>query len=172
MSSFLSDFAVIMLIVVVICYVVKLFKQPIIIGYVLAGFLFSILLAKGYSSSKEILIISELGITFLLFLIGLDFSFKNLKYLGKDILIATGIQSLLFFGVAYWVARQFQFNQLQSVYLSILFIFSSTLLVAKYLEDKKESGTLHGKIIIGTLMLQDFLAILLLTFLGLFYHLF
>lgn len=170
MSSFLSDFAVIMLIVVVICYIVKLFKQPIIIGYVLAGFLFSILLAKGYSSSNEILIISELGITFLLFLIGLDFSFKNLKYLGKDILIATLIQSLIFFGVAYWTARQFQFNQLQSVYLSILFIFSSTLLVAKYLEDKKETGTLHGKIIIGTLMLQDFLAILLLTFLGLFYH--
>lgn len=170
MSSFLQDFAVIMLLVVIISYLVKLLRQPIIIGYVLAGVLFSLSSAKGYSSSREILIISELGITFLLFLIGLDFSLKNFKYFGKDILIATGMQSLCFFGIALWISREFGYSWPQSVYLSILFVFSSTLLVAKYLEDKKETNTLHGKIIISTLMLQDFLAIFILTFLGLFYE--
>ena len=110
---------------------------------------------------------AELGITFLLFLMGLEFDFNNLKYLGKDIFISTTIQSIIFFSIAFALASLLGFTSTQSIYLAIIFMFSSTLLVAKWIEDKKETSTLHGKIILGILIVQDLFAILILTVLNL-----
>ncbi|HLD39975.1 MAG TPA: cation:proton antiporter [Candidatus Nanoarchaeia archaeon] len=167
MQSFIQDFGILFLVIVAISFLVKLLKQPIIIGYILSGFIFSFFIAGGSSTEEQILLMAELGITFLLFLMGLEFDFHNLKYLGKDIFISTTIQSALFFTIAYSLSYLLGFSFIQSAYLAILFMFSSTLLVAKWLEDKKETSTLHGKITLGILIVQDVLAILILTVLNL-----
>src|SRR3989338_6980645 len=166
MQSFIQDFGVLFLVIVVLSFLVKLLKQPIIIGYILAGFIFSFFIPGG-STENQILLMAELGITFLLFLMGLEFDFNNLKYLGKDIFIATTIQSIIFFALAFILALLFGFTSIQSIYLAIIFMFSSTLLVAKWLEDKKETSTLYGKITLGILIVQDLFAILILTVLNL-----
>src|SRR3989338_2432750 len=166
MQSFIQDFGVLFLVIVAISFLAKLLKQPIIIGYILSGFIFSFFIVGG-STEEQILLMAELGITFLLFLMGLEFDFNNLKYLGKDIFISTAIQSVIFFVVAFVLASLLGFTTTQSIYLAIIFMFSSTLLVAKWLEDKKETSTLHGKITLGILIVQDVLAILILTVLNL-----
>src|SRR3989338_6133233 len=166
MQSFIQDFGVLFLVIVVLSFLVKLLKQPIIIGYILAGFIFSFFIPGG-STENQILLMAELGITFLLFLMGLEFDFNNLKYLGKDIFIATTIQSIIFFALAFILASLLGFTTTQSIYLAIIFMFSSTLLVAKWLEDKKETSTLHGKITFGILIVQDLFAILILTVMNL-----
>ena len=166
MQPFIQDFGILFLVIVVISFFAKILKQPIIIGYILAGFIFSFFITDG-STQEQILLMAELGITFLLFLMGLEFDFNNLKYLGKDIFISTTIQSVIFFAVAFGVSSLLGFTSTQSIYLAIIFMFSSTLLVAKWLEDKKETSTLHGKIILGILIVQDVLAILILTVLNL-----
>ena len=163
MQSFIQDFGLLFLVIVVISFLVKLVKQPIIIGYIISGFIFSFLIAGGRVTEEQIILMSELGITFLLFLMGLEFDFNNLKHLGKDILISTTLQSIIFFAAAFPLALLLGFNPRESVYLAILFMFSSTLLVAKWLEDKKETSTLHGKITLGVLIVQDVFAILALT---------
>ncbi len=163
---FLSEFSILLLIIVAVSFAVKLLRQPIIIGYVLSGLLFAYLagtLAQPLVSRDSIILMSELGITFLLFLMGLELDLKSFKYLGKDILLATLVQSAAFFAGAFAVARFFGFSSLEGVYIGVLFMFSSTLLVAKWLEDKKETDTFHGKVVISTLIIQDVLAIIALT---------
>lgn len=163
MIDFIHQFGLLFLVVVACSFIIKLLRQPIIIGYVLSGIIFSIYFAQNNFDSEPIIIFSELGITFLLFLMGLEFDLKSLKYLGKDILISTSLQTIVFFALGYFLGLAFGFTSSMSVYLAIIFMFSSTLLVAKWLEDKKETNTLHGKITLGTLIIQDLFAIIALT---------
>ncbi len=167
MYSFINDFAVLFLVVAAISFSVKLIKQPIIIGYIISGFIFSFFI-EAYAAGSQIMYMAELGITFLLFLMGLEFSLSSLKYLGKDIFIATSLQTMLLFFVAFVPANLLGFNANESIYLAILFMFSSTLLVAKWVEDRKETSSLHGKMILGILVVQDIFAILILSILNLF----
>ncbi len=167
MLPFILEFSILFIVVVIISFLIKLIKQPIIIGYVISGLLFSIFAVRmGFSNEQVLLILSELGITFLLFLMGLEFNFKSIKYLGKDLFIATSLQTLIFFALAFGLARLLYFNTQEGIYLAVLFLFSSTLLVAKWVDDKKETDTLHGKIILGTLIIQDLFALIALTFLS------
>ena len=167
MYSFINDFAMLFLVVAAISFSVKLIKQPIIIGYIISGFIFSFFIGADAAGS-QIMSMAELGITFLLFLMGLEFSLSSLKYLGKDIFIATSLQTIALFFVAFVLAKLLGFNTNESIYLAILFMFSSTLLVAKWVEDRKETSSLHGKMILGILVVQDIFAILILSILNLF----
>ncbi|MFH1511626.1 MAG: cation:proton antiporter, partial [Candidatus Woesearchaeota archaeon] len=103
-----------------------------------------------------------------LFLVGMEFDLRNLKYLGKDLFIITTIQTVVFFGIAYYAAVLFGFSAISAVHLAILFIFGSTLLVAKWVEDKNETKTLHGKLVLGILVMQDLFAVIALTLLSIF----
>lgn len=164
--DFILDFGKLLLIIVVVSFLARLLKQPIIIGYVLSGILFALGKSGSGLNADLIVTMSELGIMFLLFLMGLEFDLRSLKYLGKDIFILTTIQSIILFAIGFFTAYFFGFSSFDSVYLAILFMFSSTLLVAKLLEDKKDTGTLYGKITLGTLIFQDLLAIIAITVLG------
>ena len=166
--NFIEQFGVILLITVAFSFIITWLKQPIIFGYILSG-LFIFFFGKNFSASgNELISLAELGITFLLFLMGLEFDLKNLKFLGKDIVIVTTLQSIFFFLIGFVASHLFGFNVMESVYLAILFMFSSTLIMAKWIEDKKEGTTLHGKIILGIAVFQDFVAIIALTVLNLF----
>ncbi len=167
MYSFINNFAALFLIVAVISIIIKLIKQPIIIAYIISGFVASLILSKD-AASGQIMPMAELGITFLLFLMGLEFSLNNLKYIGKDIFIITTLKSIAFFSVAFVSAMLLGFEAKESVYLAILFMFSSTLLVAKWIEDRKETSSLYGKITLGILVVEDLFAIIILSIFNLF----
>ena len=159
MNSFIVDLSVLFLVVLVISFVIKLLRQPIILGYIVSGLIFSLLFVQNNQIESYILVFSELGITFLLFLIGLEFNFKSFKDIGKDIVIVTTIQSLIFFITAFLFSRFFALQIQEAAYISVLFMFSSTLLVAKWIEDKKDTHALYGRIVLGILVVQDILAI-------------
>ena len=166
MEEYIFNFALLFILLGLLSFIVKLLRQPIIISYVLAGFFFSIWAAHGSDLGGQILLLAEIGITFLLFLMGLEFDFKNIKFLGKKLVILTAVQTALLFLVGLSISLFFQFTMLEAVYLALFFVFSSTLLVAKWVEDKKETTTLHGRLIIGTLIVQDLFAIISLTILS------
>ena len=164
--DFLAQFGMLILIIVAISFVVQLLRQPIIIGYVLAGLLFAVFFGTQAGLSEQISLLAELGITFLLFLMGLEFDLKSLKYFGKDVLLVTVWQSAIFFGLGYLCAAVFGFTGNEKIYLAILFMFSSTLLAARWLGDKREQSTLHGKMVLGILIVQDIFAVIAITVLG------
>ncbi|MEM4756105.1 MAG: cation:proton antiporter [Candidatus Woesearchaeota archaeon] len=162
----LQQFGLLFLIIVAIAFIVKLLRQPIILGYVAAGVLFYYLYGTDMQLNNLLFFLSEMGIIFLLFLIGVEFDLKQLKYMGKEIFLATLLQSIVFFLIGYGLSLFFPFTVMERVHIGLLFMFSSTLLVAKWVEDKKETTSLHGKIILSTLIIQDLFAILAITFIG------
>ncbi|MBS3126189.1 cation:proton antiporter [Candidatus Woesearchaeota archaeon] len=163
-----QEIGVLFIIIAAISFVIKLLRQPIIIGYILSGLVVSLYIPVGSETGEQIRLMSEIGIMFLLFLMGLELDISNLKQMGKDIFIATLLQSLAFFGAAFGLAIWFGLDVTSAVYIAILFMFSSTLLVAKWVEDKKETMTVAGKLTLGTLIVQDLLAIISITLLNVF----
>jgi Kef-type K+ transport system membrane component KefB len=160
----LQQFGILFIIIVAIAFAVKLLKQPIIIGYVLSGLMFAHIFTG--ELDQFLVFFSEIGIMFLLFLMGIEFDLKSLKHLGKDVFIATIYQSVLFFGLGLGISAFLPFTWMERVHIAIAMMFSSTLFVAKWLEDKKETGTLQGRIILSTLILQDVIAVLAITILS------
>lgn len=167
MEPFIVQFGFMIIAVMILTFVMKLLRQPLIIGYVLGGFLFSFIVASA-ELDQQMNALSQLGIIFLLFLMGLEFDLRTLKYLGKDVFLATLIQSVLFFGIGIGAGLLFSLSISASVVVGLIFMFSSTLLVAKWVDDKKEQQQLHGKLILGTLIIQDIIAILSISSLKLF----
>ena len=107
MTTFIQQFGILIILTVGISFLMKKLKQPMILGYVLGGVAFTLFLGRYNTGSAEIATWSELGITFLLFLMGLELDLKSLRYLGKDILLVIIPQTILFFLTAFFVSFLF-----------------------------------------------------------------
>jgi Kef-type K+ transport system membrane component KefB/Trk K+ transport system NAD-binding subunit len=171
MDPILADIGLVIIVATIVGYVAKFFKQPMILAYIIAGLLLgpyatgNILPGK-IVSQETIFALSELGITFLLFIVGLEFNLKKLKEVSNVVFIGGLIQaasiSFLGWAIGLWLG----FTFLEAIYIGLILSLSSTLIVVKWLSDKKQIDSIHGRIIIGFLIIQDFIAILALTFLG------
>jgi len=153
----------------IVSYIVRSFNQPIIIGYILAGIIVSPFLIHIGASTSTIKIFSELGISFLLFIVGLHLNPKVIKEIGLSSLAIGLIQIILTalagFGVAKYLLG---FNFMTAIYIGIGLSFSSTIIIMKLLSDEKQLDSLYGKISIGILILQDLVAIGVLMFVSSF----
>jgi Kef-type K+ transport system membrane component KefB len=151
-----------------IALLVSFFKQPSIIAYLLTGLLVGPL---GYFHLKEhdvLAGLSQIGITLLLFMVGLELDISQFKRMGKaamfsgfgQVLISwvLGIGLLVLLGISFPAAA----------FLSIALAFSSTIIVIKLLSEKRDVESLYGKIAVSILLIQDFVAILLLILLPTF----
>ena len=156
------EIGAIIIIATILAFISNKLKQPLIPAYIVAG----LLLGPIYSlvTHKEIITnLSEIGIAFLLFIVGLEIDLKKLK----DVSIVAGlggtIRSLSMFTIGFIIALILGFAQKEAAYIGIIIAFSSTMVVVKLLSDKRELDTLHGRIIVGILLLEDLLAILVLS---------
>ncbi|OYT43555.1 MAG: hypothetical protein B6U88_00625 [Candidatus Aenigmarchaeota archaeon ex4484_56] len=145
-------------------YIAKLLKQPTIIAYLIAGVILGPYGLSILSSKEEILFLSELGIAFLLFIVGLELNLWKLKKLGKEIIIVSLIQIIIIFLSTYLIFNRL-FNQIEALYLGISAAFSSTMIVVKYLSDKKKIGSLQGRLTTGILIIQDIVIIIIFSLL-------
>lgn len=143
-------------------YLAKALKQPMIPGYILAGIILGPVLNL-IENTKVIKTFEVTGIAFLLFIVGLELSFKQLKDIGKIATVGGLVQVGLLFALGFVIANSLGVFGLQAAYVGLIIAFSSTMIVVKLLSDKKQLRTLHGKIIIGLLLMQDILAIFALT---------
>lgn len=131
-------------------------KQPLILGYILAG-VFLGPYTSGYTISEvhEIELLAEIGIALLLFALGLEFSFKDLKPVKKIALIGTPIQMLLTIVLGYGVGQLMGLDWKSSIWLGALVSFSSTMVILKTLMNQGWVGTLSSRVMIGMLIVQD-----------------
>lgn len=145
---------------------VRRLGQPMVVAYILSGiFLASFGLNKS-EYAHFIKFLPEVGLAFLLFLVGMELDLRQLRALGKNIVIAFACQLI--------VGTAFISGLLLNLPLTNLFIlgsgltFSSTILVVKLLLESKELSSLHGRLAVGILLLEDFAAMALLLFLAAF----
>lgn len=146
--------------------IAKLLRQPLMLGYLVAGFA---IIATGLVQIDDPELLSSLGkigVAFLLFLVGLEMNFAELRSIGK-VAIATGLGQIAFTSIiGYFIAQALGFSPIASLYIAIALTFSSTIIAIKLLSEKKDLGSLYGKITVGFLLVQDFVAILVLIFLA------
>src|SRR3989344_4292964 len=145
-----------------VSFIMRLLKQPLIIGYIITGILVGPFFFNILGETETLTTFSEIGISFLLFIVGLHLSPKVIKEVGKISLI-TGIGQIVFTSlIGFLICIALGFNWIISIYLAIALTFSSTIIIMKLLSDKDALEKLYGKISIGFLLVQDFVAIIIL----------
>ncbi len=160
MEPVFIQLAVILFAAFIVSYVARMLKQPIIIGYIVAGIIISPFLIKLGATTDVIGIFSQFGIAFLLFIVGLHLNPKVIKEIGFQSLIIGLAQIILTFALGFVVSWQLlNFSLVASVYLGIALAFSSTIIIMKLLSDEQTLDSLYGKISIGILIIQDLVAI-------------
>ncbi len=156
------EISLIIVLTVFIAGVMRLLKQPLIIGYILAGIIASPYFLNIVRSTETIFVFSQIGVTFLLFIVGISLSPRVIKEVGKVSLV-TGLGQILFTSlVGFFISKLLGFSTVASVYIAIALTFSSTIIIMKLLSDKKDTDKLYGKISIGFLLVQDLFAIIML----------
>lgn len=144
--------------------IAKILKQPLLIGYLLAGLALSYL---GFVQDADTFSgLGQVGVTLLLFLLGLDMNFSDIKTIGKTALV-TGLGQIIFTSIfGFMIATLLGFTLIPSLYIAVALTFSSTIIMVKLLSEKKDLSSLYGRISVGFLLVQDFVAVIILMFLA------
>jgi Kef-type K+ transport system membrane component KefB/voltage-gated potassium channel Kch len=142
-------------------------RQPLILAYLVAGFFIGPFGMGWVKSQESIAVISELGLIFMLFMIGLEIDLKKIIRAGPVILIAAGGQLIggCLLGVVFFMGIGLSLGggAFDALYLTVACALSSTVIIVKVLYEKRELDTLPGRITLGVLVLQDIFAILFLA---------
>ncbi len=167
------DVGVILIVSTVLAGIGRLLKQPTITAYIIAGIIIGPFspVAGWFGVSlindpESISILSEMGIALLLFIVGLEIDVDKLKHIGKSATLAGLAQVFAMSVIGFAFLQLLGFQQLESTYVAIALALSSTMVVIKLLSDMNELDTLHGRMVLGILLVQDFVAILSLAVLG------
>ena len=156
----------VLLVAGLIALLISVLKQPSIIAFIITGILVG---SFGYAQVHSLPVFSdlgEIGITLLLFMVGLELDVRRLKALGK-VVIYTSIGHVLavaIFGFA--LAKVLHFDPVAAVYIAIAMTFYSTIVIVKILGEKGQLHSLQARIIIGCSIAEDFIALLILLFIG------
>ena len=147
---------------VIVSGFMRVLKQPLIVGYIFTGIIVGPYFFNLFSTNEIFETLSQLGIAFLLFMVGMHLNPRAIKEVGKVSLV-TGIGQIIFTSIiGFLISLALGFSILVSVYISIALTFSSTIIITKLLYDKKDIDSLYGKIAIGFLIVQDLAAIIIL----------
>jgi Kef-type K+ transport system membrane component KefB len=166
-AEIISDVIISVAVAAVLAYIIYKLRQPMILGYILAGVIIGPQLGlRLVTNPAAIDFSSELGLIALMFMVGLEMDFGKIKKSGSVIVIAAVAQfviclglGLLFFNIPGLVDG----GSLAPLYLALTFTMSSTMIVVKILYDKFELDTLPGRITLGVLIIQDVWAIIFLA---------
>lgn len=160
------EFTIILALAAVLGGLGRLLKQPLIVMFIALGILVGPSVLDVTKSPDQIHLLAEIGITILLFIVGLKLDLRIIKSVGK-IALLTGLGQVLFTSVfGYLIGLLLGFSTLHSFYIAVALTFSSTIIIVKLLSDKKEIDSLHGQIAIGFLIVQDIVVILVMIVLS------
>jgi len=150
-----------------LAYFLRLIKQPLIPAYIIAGVILGPVFGSlGLDLIKDLSAVnamSEIGIAFLLFIVGLELALNKIKSVSVISILGGFLQVLLTTVIGFLAMKALGFTFISALYAGFIIAFSSTMLVVKILKDKEQVDTLHGKIMIGILIVQDILVIFVLS---------
>ncbi len=163
MTAGLLELAIVVLIAAFLGILARTLRQPIILAYLVTGVIIGYFGLFNLRDQATFQIFADLGIMFLLFLVGLEINYTSLRLVGRSALIIGVSQVIFTTGIGFLIARLFDFSLLHSAYIALALTFSSTIIVVKLLSEKKDLSSLYGKIAVGVMLFQDFIAILILV---------
>ncbi|MFA5854206.1 MAG: cation:proton antiporter [Patescibacteria group bacterium] len=134
-------------------------KQPTLLGYIATGLIVGPLGLLQLNHGEVLDTLAQFGIAFLLFLAGMEMNFSELRHVGRSAVLIGASQIAFTGGIGYVIATLLGFAPLSALYVAITLSFSSTIIVIKLLSEKKALDSLYGKIVVGVLLVQDFIAL-------------
>lgn len=166
-ATLINDIALCIVVAWLLAVGTQLLRQPLLIAYLGAGFAIGPVGLEWIQDRESIKTISELGLIFLLFMIGLEIDLKKMLRAGRSITItaATQVGGGLVLGLGFFWLCGFGLGggSLDALYLAVAAAMSSTVIIVKLLYDKRELDTVAGRLTLGVLVLQDVFAILFLA---------
>ncbi len=167
-EAFLKDLAIIMMVAGVITLLFHRFKQPVVLGYILAGMIvgphtppFPLI-----TDRATIQTLAELGVIFLLFSLGLEFSLRKLKQVGATAVVAALTEILLMLWLGYEIGRGFGWSEMDALFLGAMLSISSTTIIVKALDELGLKRERFAQLIFGVLIVEDILAIAIIALLS------
>jgi len=165
--SLVSEIASCIIAAWALAVIAQIFRQPLILAYLAAGVAAGPIGLGWVRNDEHITVISEIGLSLLLFMIGLEIDLKKMLKAGRSIFLTAGTQifggcllGLVFFLVSGYPLKA---GSLDALYLAVAAALSSTVIIVKILHDKRELDTLPGRLTLGILVLQDLFVILFLA---------
>ena len=159
--DFIQDLAVIMLIAGFVTILCHRFKQPVVLGYIIAGVIIGphtppFALVHDEDTIKTL---AELGVIFLMFCLGLEFSLRKLFQVGATAFIAAFLEITLMIWAGFEIGRLFDWSTMDSLFLGAILAMSSTTIIIKVLGDLKMKNERFAQLIFGVLIIEDILGI-------------
>lgn len=149
-SSLLVDIGLSVITATIFAYLAKILKQPLILGYIAAGILIGPVGLGLVKDQHSIEVLSELGLAFLMFIIGLEIDLKKVIKAGRVVIIAGLVKVVLCGALGFAVASWLGYTGLTAGYVAVTCCFTSTLITVKLLSDKSELDTIAGRITLGS----------------------
>lgn len=164
-ASLITDLTIILGVASIVTVLFQKLRQPVVLGYLVAGaiigpYLFSVDII---TDDENIKTISELGIIFLMFSLGLEFSFHKLKRVGFSASVTGVLEIIGILAVGFIAGQLLGWNFLQSVFLGAALSMSSTTIIIKAIEELRMKKQKFAQVVFGILIVEDLVAILLLV---------
>jgi CPA2 family monovalent cation:H+ antiporter-2 len=165
--AFLQDLAVVMMVAGFVTVIFHALKLPVVLGYILAGMLIGPHTPPFpfVTDEKTIHTLAELGVVFLMFSLGLEFSLRKLRRVGLMALIAAALEIVLMLGLGYQIGRWFGWRTMDCIFLGAILSISSTTIIVKALAELGRTKERFAELIFGILIVEDLLGILMLALL-------
>lgn len=159
------DLAIILTAAAISTIIFRRLKQPIVLGYLIAGFIVSPYFpwAPTVVDKEGVHLWAEIGVIFLLFGLGLEFSFKKLAKVGRSASIAAIFELVTMSAVGYLLGRALGWPSMDSVYLGAILAMSSTTIIIRAFEETGSKGKGFANLVFGILIVEDLMAILLMV---------
>lgn len=157
-----NELSIILCATVIISYIARLFRQPLVVGYILSGILVGPYGLNLFHASVQVELFAKMGIAILLFIVGMSLSPDTVKETGKASVLVGVLQVILTTVVGFFIMRGLGFDVTSSIVTGVALSFSSTIIILKLLSDKGDLDKLYGKMSIGVLLVQDLAATLVL----------
>lgn len=164
---FIQDLATVMLIAGLTTVIFQRLRQPVVLGYIIAGVLvgpytFPVVFIH---DEQTIRTLSELGMILLLFALGLEFSLKKLREVGGAALVAAVCEIVLMLWLGYEIGRFFGWSSMDALFLGAMLSMSSTTIIMKALDDLDLKRERFAQLMFGILIIEDVIAIVLMALL-------
>jgi Kef-type K+ transport system membrane component KefB len=161
-----TEFTVLLLTAAVIGALGVRLRQPLIVVYIVVGIAVGPSALGWVTARDQIDLLAQIGVTLLLFVVGLKLDMHLVRNLGS-VALATGLGQLLFTIVfGYLIALALGMTAMTALYVAVALTFSSTIIIVKLLSDKREIDSLHGRIAMGFLIVQDIAVVVAMMVLG------
>lgn len=163
MDNIFLQVSVLMGITVSIAFVMRLLRQPLMVAYLIAGMVSGPLFLNILHGDTHMFeAFAEFGVVLLLFLVGLSLNFSHIRRIGVASLVAGVTQVIFTAVVGYMLMRFMNFDTYSALFTAVAMTFSSTIVIVKLLNDKKDSHTVYGRHVLGLMVVQDILAVFIM----------